>query len=226
KWDKLKGATLYARWTTAKYTVTLDNQGATTKGTTSVTAALGASLPQIEVPTKTGYTFAGYFAEPNGKGTKYYYSSGKGAVKWDQTANATLYARWTTAKTVAKLAAKLGSTADQEEAEEPEFEIEEGVLVAVEPNGLTEIEAPDTVTIIGEAAFVGCTEVRRVVLPETVTTIGDFAFFGCAALEELVLPTGELEVSATAFIGCQGLADDSGTITIDGVPFDCRNPLE
>ena len=70
------------------------------------------------------------------------------------------------------------------------------------------------------------TGVRRVVLPETVTTIGDFAFFGCAALEELVLPTGELEVSDTAFLGCPGLADETGTITIDGIPFDCLSPLE
>ena len=138
-----------------------------------------------------------------------------------------MYARWTKAKTVAKLTAKLDSTATQDDtADEPTFEIEEGVLLAVEPNGLTEIEVPDTVTIIGEAAFVGATEVRRVVLPESVTVIGDFAFFGCAALEELVLPTGELEVSDTAFLGCQGLADEDGTVTIDGIPFDCRNPLQ
>ena len=94
KWDKLKGATLYARWTTAKYTVTLNGQGATTAGTASVKVAFGNALPQIEVPIKTGYAFGGYFAEPNGKGTKYYYSSGKGAVKWDKTENTTLYAKW------------------------------------------------------------------------------------------------------------------------------------
>ena len=227
KWDKAENTTLYAKWTPIKYKISFNRQGATFKGTDTVTATYGVALPQITIPSKTGYTFSGYFAEPNGKGTKYYYSSGKGAVKWDQTANATLYARWTKAKTIAKLAAKLGSTATTDEAaDEPTFEIEEGVLLAVEPNGLTEIEVPDTVTIIGEAAFVGCTEVERVILPETVQVIGEFAFFGCAALEELVLPTGELEVSATAFLGCPGLADEDGTVVIDGIPFDCRNPLE
>ena len=227
KWDKAAATNLYAKWAANKYTVSFNRQGATVKGSDAVTATYGETLPQITIPSKTGYTFSGYFAEPNGKGTKYYYSSGKGAAKWDKTANTTLYAYWTKAKTVAKLVAKLGNKAAQDEAaDEPTFEIEEGVLLALEPNGLTEIEVPDTVTIIGEAAFVGATEVRRVVLPETVTTIGDFAFFGCAALEELVLPTGELEVSDTAFLGCSNLADDSGTITIDGIPFDCQSPLE
>ena len=108
----------------------------------------------------------------------------------------------------------------------PEFMVEHGVLLEVIPNGATEIEVPDTVVEIGEAAFVGCTEVERVILPETVQVIGEFAFFGCAALEELVLPTGELEVSDTAFLGCPGLADEDGMVVIDGVPFDCRNPLE
>ena len=225
KWDKTENTTLYAKWAPIKYKITFNRQGATVKGTDSVTAIYGEALPQIEVPTKTGYVFGGYFTEPNGKGTKYYYSSGKGAVKWDKLKGATLYARWTKAKTVAKLAAKLGNTATQDEAaDEPVFKIEEGVLLAVEPNGLTEIEVPDTVVVIGEAAFVGATEVRRVVLPETVTAIGEFAFFGCAALEELVLLTGELEVSDTAFLGCSSLADEDGTIVIEGIPFDCIGP--
>ena len=223
KWDKTGAVTLYAKWAPVKYTVTLDNQGATTAGTTLVKAVYGEALPQIAVPAKAGYNFAGYFAEPNGKGVKYYYSSGRGAVKWDQLKAATLYARWTRAQAAPKLLALALAKSAQDEAEGPVFEIEEGVLLAVEPNGATEIEVPDTVVVIGEAAFVGATEVRRVVLPETVTTIGDFAFFGCAALEELVLPLGELEVSDTAFLGCSSLADEAGTVTIDGIPFDCQN---
>ena len=230
RWDKdTDSATLYARWSAAKCAVTLDNQGATTKGTASVTATYGAALPAITVPTKTGYNFAGYFDGKNGTGTKYYYSSGKSAKKWDKGEATTLYARWTKAKATAKTATCLAATCDDActlALREPILTIEEGVLVAVEPNGLTEIEVPDTVTIIGEAAFVGCTEVEKVVLPETVEVIGEFAFFGCAALEELVLPTGELEVSDTAFLGCLGLADEDGTVVIDGIPFDCRNPLE
>ena len=230
RWDKdTDSATLYARWTPVKCTVVLDNQGATTKGTASVTATYGAALPAITVPTKTGYNFAGYFDGKNGTGIKYYYSSGKSAKKWDKGEAATLYARWTKAKATAKTVTCLAATCDDActlALREPILTIEEGVLVAVEPNGLTEIEVPDTVTIIGEAAFVGCTEVERVVLPETVEVIGEFAFFGCAALEELVLPTGELEVSATAFLGCPGLADEDGTVTIDGIPFDCQIPLK
>lgn len=52
--------TLYAQWTTDSYTVTLDQNGGL-GGTESVTAAYGNDLPSITVPTKTGYTFDGYY---------------------------------------------------------------------------------------------------------------------------------------------------------------------
>ena len=42
------------------YTVTLDNNNATTPGSTSVTATFNADIPTITPPTKRGYNFRGY----------------------------------------------------------------------------------------------------------------------------------------------------------------------
>lgn len=94
-WNKASNATLYAKWTANKYTVTLNNQSATTAGTTSVSATYGSAMPSITVPKKTGYTFGGYYTGTNGSGTQYYTSSGASARSWDKTSATTLYAKWT-----------------------------------------------------------------------------------------------------------------------------------
>ena len=76
-----------------QYTVTLNKQSGT-GGTSSVTATYLAAMPSITAPTRTGYTFNGYFDADSG-GTKYYNADGSSAKNWDKTADATLYAQWT-----------------------------------------------------------------------------------------------------------------------------------
>lgn len=104
-WDKTTStATLYAKWTatttTKTTTITLNNQSATTAGTATVTATYGSAMPAITIPTKTGYTFGGYYTFASGIGTQYYTSSGTSARTWDKTGTtATLYAKWTASKT-------------------------------------------------------------------------------------------------------------------------------
>ena len=61
---------LYAKWTADQYTVTLNNQNATTAGTASVTATYDAAMPAITVPTTS-------------------------ANNWILTAATMLYAQWT-----------------------------------------------------------------------------------------------------------------------------------
>lgn len=89
-----KAITFVASWTANQYTVTLDNQGATTAGTTEVTATYDAAMPDITPPSRTGYRFGGYFAETNAHGTQYYNGSGKSANNWNIAAATTLYANW------------------------------------------------------------------------------------------------------------------------------------
>ncbi|WNX83118.1 InlB B-repeat-containing protein [Agathobaculum sp. NTUH-O15-33] len=98
-----------------KYTPTLSFNDGTT-GSTTATCYLGYPMPTLDsVPTRTGYTFEGYYdTSANTGGTKYFDSEGKSAGEWDKAANVTLYARWT-AKTYTVKLDKLGGTsgADQ-----------------------------------------------------------------------------------------------------------------
>ena len=82
-------------WVANEYTVALDLQGGT-GGTSSVTATYDSAMPSATAPTRTGYTFHGYFTEANGEGTKYYNADMSSAHIWDKANNTTtLYAHWT-----------------------------------------------------------------------------------------------------------------------------------
>ena len=81
--------TLYAQWTANTLTVTTDEQGGTAIDSASTTTGASMSLPGT--PTRTGYTFAGWFvATSGGSAITFPYAHG-------QTANFTLYAQWTAA---------------------------------------------------------------------------------------------------------------------------------
>ena len=76
--------------------VTLDQQnGYGYASSPTVLAIRGEPMPTVVVPTKTGYTFGGYYSGTNGTGTRYYTASGTSARTWNRTGNATLYAKWT-----------------------------------------------------------------------------------------------------------------------------------
>ena len=88
-------ATVYVKFQGKKYAVTLSNQGATTAGPASVQATYGSAMPSATMPTKTGYTFGGYYTSNNGGGTQYYTANGASARTWNIAENTTLYAKWT-----------------------------------------------------------------------------------------------------------------------------------
>jgi uncharacterized repeat protein (TIGR02543 family) len=84
--------TVYAKWSINAYTVTFDDQGASTPpNPSSKTIELPATtidaLPTP--PLKTGYTFGGWFTQPGGAGTEFTQSSAVGAT-------ITVYAKWNT----------------------------------------------------------------------------------------------------------------------------------
>jgi hypothetical protein len=64
-------------------------------GTDSVSVAFGAVMPDAIAPTRTGFTFNGYFSETNGSGNKYYNANMSSARSFDLTSNTTLFASWT-----------------------------------------------------------------------------------------------------------------------------------
>ena len=81
--------TLFAKWALAAYTVTLDAQGgAVTPASTSVT--FSSTYGALPVPTRSGYTFGGWWTAAGGAGAQV-----TDATTVDITADQTLYSKWT-----------------------------------------------------------------------------------------------------------------------------------
>lgn len=119
--------TLYAICSASTYKVTLNNQSATSAGTSTVNATYGKNIPNITVPKKTykvtfihdsnkteeksvSYTFGGYYTSTNGGGTQYINTNGSGNKAYDLTKDTTLYAKWTSNSMTLPTSTKTGYT--------------------------------------------------------------------------------------------------------------------
>ena len=119
--------TLYAICSANSYKVLLDNQGATTAGTSSVSVTYGKNISNITVPAKkykvtlvydstkteektVNLTFGGYYSETNGKGIQYINASGSGVKAYDKAKDTTLYAKWNSASITLPTPSKSGYT--------------------------------------------------------------------------------------------------------------------
>ncbi|MCM1009068.1 MAG: InlB B-repeat-containing protein [Ruminococcus flavefaciens] len=90
--------TLYAQWKNKTYFVDLDQQGGT-GGDKYIIATYNRAMPTTNKPSRTGYTFQGYYTLENGNGIKYYNNNMSSANIWLQdNNNVTLYAYWTANK--------------------------------------------------------------------------------------------------------------------------------
>jgi len=76
------------------YTVTLNRDG-WSGGSTSVSTTFWSPMPSITLPTKSWFTFGGYFTALSGAWTRYYNADGSSARNYDISSSTTLYASWT-----------------------------------------------------------------------------------------------------------------------------------
>lgn len=95
--------TLYAKWNALEYTVNFDANGGTVEQTTKV-ALSDVELGELPTPTRTYYTFNGWFTAQTG-GEKVVATS-----KFARTDDLTLYAQWTLNSFVVTFDANGGST--------------------------------------------------------------------------------------------------------------------
>ena len=80
--------TLYAHWTANEYTVTFDANGGAVEPKTQ-TVTYGSTYGELPTPTRKGYTFVGWFTNPN-SGTQV-----KADAEVTTAADRTLHAHWT-----------------------------------------------------------------------------------------------------------------------------------
>ncbi len=89
---------IYAKWTANTNTVSFNANGGSGGQSANVTATYDSAMPTISTtaPTRTGYTFGGWYDTSAATGgTQYYTAAGASARTWNKTANTILYARWT-----------------------------------------------------------------------------------------------------------------------------------
>lgn len=95
-YDKTSDYTIFANWEAHTTKITFDFQGGN-GSTTEVTATYGEAMPTATAPSRTGYTFAGYYyySEANGQGTKYYNADMTSVRTWNvDEPEVTLHAKW------------------------------------------------------------------------------------------------------------------------------------
>ena len=61
---------------------------------------------------------------------------------------------------------------------------------------------PNSVTSIGDSAFLGCRSLSDIVIPSSVTSIGDCAFWDCSSLSDIIIPSSVTSIGDSAFEGC------------------------
>jgi hypothetical protein len=71
--------------------------------------------------------------------------------------------------------------------------------------GCNKSTIPDTVKEIGDWAFSGCTDLKKIVIPDSVRKIGEGAFNNCSSLENINLPAALKEIGKEAFGSCYKL---------------------
>lgn len=64
---------------------------------------------------------------------------------------------------------------------------------------------PNSVTNIGEAAFLGCSSLTNITIPNNVTTIDERAFYGCSSLTSITIPNNVTKIGDSAFDCCDSL---------------------
>lgn len=85
--------TLYAKWSAATFTVIFDyNEATGGNSTASDTFTTGGTVITLPTPTRTGYTFGGWYSNSN---LTVLSTVGAGGASYSPTSNLTIYAKWT-----------------------------------------------------------------------------------------------------------------------------------
>lgn len=111
----------------------------------------------------------------------------------------------------------------------PHYTLKDGILynkemtkliVCPTASKLSRVEIPESVTVIGENAFLGCEHLEEVILPKGCLSIEDDAFCGCWNLQKINLDNVKT-IGSRAFSSCGLRKVELFSIeSIEGKPFD------
>ena len=93
--------------------------------------------------------------------------------------------------------------------------------------GAAEYTIPDSVTTIGDDAFMNCRSLTSVTIGNSVTTIGEYAFCSCDSLTSVTIPDSVTTIGDDAFWACRSLTSvtiGNSVTTIGNFAFyDCES---
>jgi len=75
------------------------------------------------------------------------------------------------------------------------------------------------VTVIGECAFYGCSNLEIVTIPNSITVIGSFAFYNCQSLSSITIPEGVKGIGSYAFYYCKKLKSITIPISVTEIAY-------
>ena len=95
---------------------------------------------------------------------------------------------------------------------------------------LTSVTIGNSITSIGDYAFIGCQSLASITIGTGVTTIGTNAFDHCDGLKEVTLPASVTSIGANAFKNCVGLQcidiQHDGAVSLAANVFQNDNELQ
>jgi hypothetical protein len=103
-----------------------------------------------------------------------------------------------------------------------------GNAAFVNCSSLSSVAIPNDVTYIGIAAFANCSSLTSVTIPNGVTVISDWTFQGCCGLTSVTIPNSVTDINYYAFEGCgfTSVTIGSSVKIINGIAFSNCNNLE
>lgn len=90
---------------------------------------------------------------------------------------------------------------------------------------MTEIEIADSVTSIGNFAFLSCENLTEITLPKNLTEISLYAFCYCYSLDNIIIPASVTSIGNGPFFGCDSMTEiiveeeNDNFVSVDGVLY-------